>query len=63
METKITWIPVEKELPDDDINVLFTDGENVWSGSRDAGVWMIDYAIGSSVCGVTHWAHLPEVPK
>jgi hypothetical protein len=65
MRTTITWIPVTQQMPDDDINVLFTNGEHVWTGFHSGGGWFPDLAEPpyDEVILVTQWAHLPEVPK
>lgn len=57
------WMPVEKDLPDDDLTVLLAleDGE-VWTGFRDAGVWR--YMSADLIEGiVTHWMEFPEPPE
>lgn len=60
----LTWIPVEKELPDDDIEVLLADtGGNLWLGCRSAGRWLrnsTDDLLDD--CEITHWADLPASP-
>jgi hypothetical protein len=58
---QIIWHRVEDRLPDDDMVVLISlldDGEPVWMGWRDQGVWrQID---GSTVDRVIAWSVLPK---
>jgi hypothetical protein len=59
------WISVRKQLPDSDTTVMVhcpKESEPVWLGYWDSeyGTWRtIDHA----PVTVTHWQHLPEVPK
>lgn len=64
------WIPVQTEMPDDDITVLvaLSDGD-VESGYHSDDKWFssetgMDHVISvRSHRRVTHWMHLPEAPK
>lgn len=63
---QITWIPVDEQLPDDDITVLaFRDADDdaeVWPCWHEAGQWH-DAGSGLPVEGVTHWAEMPGGPR
>ena len=66
------WISVEDKIPIVCVDILFTDGENIYKGwletyedcedllfyneggSRNAESWPHD---------ITHWMHLPNLPK
>jgi hypothetical protein len=57
------WIPVERELPDDEETVLLYSpeaSEPVWPGFRDGDVWR--WADATEAHGVTHWAPMPAGP-
>jgi hypothetical protein len=57
------WVPVDKELPDDELTVLLalSDGE-VWTGFHEAGKWY--HESGDRLTGVvTHWMQFPEPPS
>ena len=58
----ITWIPVSKELPDDEetVMVALDDGE-VWLGFHSETRWS---AVDADLfqAEVTHWARMPEGP-
>jgi hypothetical protein len=60
----LRWIPVEQDLPDDDLAVLCADDETIWIGYRDAGKW---FSVGSNEWNgsnewpdVKYWAELPD---
>jgi Protein of unknown function (DUF551) len=55
------WIPIELQLPDDDLEVLVYGPalENVWLGYMDTDGW---FAVDGSRIEVTHWMHLPASP-
>lgn len=59
MNAHVQWISVEDALPEDRTRTLIAeDGECSIAFFMD-GVWREGDAV---VSGVTHWAHLPEVP-
>lgn len=64
---RVTWIPVEEELPDSETTVLIFGAEGldppVWLGWYDslAKVWREVSA--DEVANITHWAEIPEGPK
>lgn len=53
----LTWVSVDRALPDDDITVLcwLEPGGEWFSGYHDGHRW-IDCASGGRLDGVTHWA-------
>lgn len=53
------WIPVGERVPEDAVEVLVTDGENVGVGDVRKGHLWNSYVDGP----VTHWMPLPEAPK
>jgi hypothetical protein len=58
----MTWIPIEQQLPDDDIEVLVFGPDledHCWIGYMDCDVWRAD---NGSRIEVTHWMHLPSSP-
>jgi len=59
-----SWIPVERSLPDDAVDVLVYGpmiGQRVWS--YDAGVgWLDEKLIALTNYKVTHWQQLPADP-
>jgi len=64
MVETITWVSVDKELPDEDIMVLVKTtslGESVWFGYLDSGVWTS--AEGFLAVDVRFWAEMPAGPK
>jgi hypothetical protein len=68
----ITWVPVERELPDAEANVLLwscgdagNDAgafEGFLDGEDDAGAPVFRDVTAMPVAGVTHWAAMPEGP-
>jgi hypothetical protein len=60
MKTSIEWIPCAERLPDDEALVLLAKDGECWLGWHDGDEWLADDS--APVRGVTHWAHLPEVP-
>jgi hypothetical protein len=59
----MTWIPIEQQLPDDDIEVLVFGPDledHCWIGYMDGDVWRAD---NGSRIEVTHWMHLPSSPS
>ena len=61
LAASLRWRGVDEELPDDEITVLVhcPQGEPVWLGYVDAGVWR---DVSGEVIEVTHWLPLPEPP-
>lgn len=66
----ITWIPVTRELPDDEATVLVYaphEDESVTLGYLDGGYWRAVDVSGDEPClyrsTVTHWATLPKGPQ
>lgn len=66
----ISWIPVARCLPDDDISVLVFapqsedwNGEQVWIGHHDDGVWIDTEGSDWPAAVVTHWAQMPAGPS
>lgn len=63
-----TWIPVTERLPDYDLVVLVTDGEDVGTGYRyalgETGFtgWAVPFA-DIEEDDISHWMPLPEPPK
>ncbi len=63
------WISVEdrKNLPEEEVDVLFTDGVEIFKGTRithfeeEEDYWrsVSDYPIDN----VTHWMPLPKLPE
>jgi len=65
MNEWITWIDVNNELPDCDIDVLIrTDCASypVWIGSHDSVDWQGTDGV-MLLANVTHWADMPAGPK
>lgn len=64
-KTKVTceWVPVTKQLPDDDLSVLaaFNDGD-VWPMYRTGGEWIDHTGLKVATDRITHWMHFPEAP-
>ena len=67
---QMQWIPVEERLPEqENTQVLMTDGECHYISSRNNMVRFLDcegiFIPGKAGAGVkvTHWMHLPKVPK
>ncbi len=61
--TSMNWIPVDKQLPDDDLEVLVYGPElndHCWIGYMDGDQWRAD---NGARIEVTHWMHLPNPPK
>lgn len=63
-----SWIPVARELPDDDIVVIAhcpsMSGEPVWPAFYDgeSSIWRwIDG--GACIAKITHWQHFPAPPN
>jgi len=59
---QITWIPVVKQLPDDDTTVLLYHpdaSEPVWPGYRDGRRWKTAEGL---IIVPTRWAEMPEGP-
>ncbi|EOC1631568.1 DUF551 domain-containing protein [Cronobacter sakazakii] len=57
------WIPCSERMPEEMVDVLVTDGEEVkgmWWNCRGWDSWDDRYAIDSD--DVTHWQPLPELP-
>ncbi|WP_313528763.1 DUF551 domain-containing protein [Anaerotignum sp.] len=52
------------KLPDDEEEIIVTDGKNVWEDTflRDVGECYLDSGY-EFITGVTHWMPLPEPPK
>lgn len=66
----ISWVPVTRCLPDDDISVLVYapvgadwDGELVWIGHHDGDVWIDTEGFDWPEKVVTHWAAMPNGPS
>lgn len=66
----IDWIAVTDEMPDDDISVLVFapnspdwQGEQVWIGHYDTGVWIDTEGSDWPESVVTHWAAMPAGPS
>lgn len=61
------WIPVSRDVPDDDIEVLCccAPRELLWVGYRSGGDWLKTDSSGDIVMTsyVSHWMELPEVPE
>lgn len=58
---EVWWIDVRDHLPDDEITVLITYGdEEVSLGWHEEGTWK--ECGGGCYVDVTHWAHLPVPP-
>ena len=60
----LTWIPIDVDLPDDEIAVLMhiEECERPFFGYKIGDQWWHD--CGDVVAGtVLHWADLPEVPE
>lgn len=60
----MSWIPIEQQLPDDDLDVLVYGPEievldQTWLGHMDGDLW---YDTNLSRINVTHWMHLPGPP-
>jgi len=58
---KNNWIPVSEALPDDEQDVLTTDGVHVELQEYKAMEWW-HYAGSMYVTTPTHWMPLPEPP-
>ena len=75
MEPKKRWIPVMEGLPENYVEVLVTDGENVGIAALqgfmdDEVVWCNAYGMDyiddpddEDYLPITHWMPLPEPPK
>ena len=65
LKSKIQWIPVTDQLPDDGLTVLLHSPEAsdpVYPGFRELGLWR--WISGELVFeGVSHWAHFPDPPS
>jgi len=64
MKTQVDWIPVEREMPLQWINVLFA-AETIRMGYLGKSGWCEAESerVVSFSDSVTHWAHLPEHPN
>lgn len=51
------WIPVTERRPEDEQEVLCTDGRNIYMIEYDEGGFEFDLE------DATHWMPLPELPK
>ena len=55
------WVPVEERLPDDEIEVLATDGRDMMVAFRSGGWYFVNAQEGVYL-NVTHWMDLPAGP-
>lgn len=61
----VRWVPCVQELPDDALTVLMHApnwDEPVLAGFYDSESATWREVDTSRVCGVTHWANMPEAP-
>lgn len=61
----IEWIPVTREMPDDDTTVMIAvrgGDEPVWLGWHASDTWYYIDGTDLDHADVTHWAHLPKGP-
>ena len=57
----VRWVPVDDELPDDEMTVILCADGEPWTGFREGAMWY--YVSGDPVfAAVTHWCEFPEVP-
>jgi hypothetical protein len=64
-----SWIPVEREMPDDETTVIIATAEDVGEGFHCNGRWYftaanrpVSASNAPSRFRVSHWQHLPEPP-
>ena len=72
------WTPFSKQLPPEGLGVLITDGVQItcaeleiwsdglhwWRGHGfDGYEWEFNFFDQNGGRGLTHWAHLPELPE
>ncbi len=65
MNEWIEWIPVTREMPDDDTLVMMADrgcDQPVWMGWHAEDAWWFVGGADENDPDVTHWAHLPKGP-
>ena len=57
----VNWIRCEDQLPEDDGDVLVSDGENISLSFHDSGGWQEEF---HKVFwqNITHWMPLPNKP-
>jgi len=68
---KYQWVSIEDGMPDEDVDVLVTDGADMWvmsySNQDDDGsyyyMWEDKSGQTAEICDMTHWMELPERPK
>jgi hypothetical protein len=53
------WVSVETRMPEDDVDVLVSDGETIMDGERYRGEWWVHGCVTGCV---THWQPLPSPP-
>lgn len=66
MNETINWIPVDEQLPDDEMTVMTyhpTLNEPVWLGYFLQGNWYSTAGDYLGKCAVTHWAEIPAGPQ
>ena len=61
------WIKVKNNLPEDLVDLLFTDGEDIFKGyiiksALDENHYWFSVP-GRSIEGVTHWMAIPKLPE
>lgn len=61
LRREVQWVPVSKELPDDEMTVLMVVDGEPWTGFHAEGQW---HYVTADICtgAVTHWCEFPEVP-
>lgn len=72
MLNQFSWVSVKERLPEDEQKILYTDGEEVYSGKYDANSRRSFDLIGAGGWEweemyepeeITHWMPVPELPK
>lgn len=56
----VGWISVDECLPDEGLNVLIANDNDLWIGNLDGDFW---YTAEGMPMAVTHWAEMPEGPQ
>lgn len=62
------WISVKEKMPQKNITILFTDGEDTYAGELRDGYWIVpevynDNGFTLPLSSITYWMKLPTPPK